>query len=147
MAVIPSKDFLNTVTTRPGVYQMLNADGQVLYVGKAKNCQNRLRSYFQKNLSVKTERLMAQVDDIKITVTATENEALLLECNLIKKYRPRYNVLMRDDKSYPYIYLSADDYPRLDFYRGNKTQKGRYFGPYPSTVAVREALNLLQKLL
>lgn len=125
---------------------MYDASGTILYVGKAKNLKNRLKSYFQKNVAVKTERLMAQVVDIKVTVTETENEALLLECNLIKKHKPRYNVLLRDDKTYPYIYLSRDDFPRLDLYRGNKTLPGRYFGPYPGIVAVREALNLIQKL-
>lgn len=140
-----SKSFLKTVTTRPGVYQMLNADGKVIYVGKAKNLQNRLRSYFQKNVSVKTARMIEQVVDIKLALTETENEALLLECNLIKKYRPRYNVLLRDDKTYPYIYISNDEFPRLDSYRGNKTLKGQFFGPYPSVGSIKQALNFLQK--
>lgn len=125
---------------------MYDAQGKVLYVGKAKNLRNRLKSYFQKNLATKVERLMAQVHEIKVTVTETENEALLLECNLIKDLQPRYNILLRDDKSYPYLYVSNDPFPRIDFYRGNKTLAGRYFGPYPNGTAVREALNLIQKL-
>ncbi|MDY0071301.1 MAG: excinuclease ABC subunit UvrC [Thauera sp.] len=140
--------FLQTVTAKPGVYQMLDARGDVLYVGKAKNLKNRLSSYFRGGaLNAKTMALVARIRQIQVTVTNTEAEALLLEHNLIKQYRPPYNILLRDDKSYPYIYLSTDqEYPRLGFHRGAKSGKGRYFGPYPSAGAVRESLNFLQKV-
>lgn len=140
--------FLQTVTTRPGVYRMLGGDGKVLYVGKARNLKKRLTSYFRAGgLPVKTRALMGHVQRIEVTVTGTEGEALILENNLIKEFKPRYNILLRDDKSYPYIYLSAHpDFPRLGFHRGAKEAKGRYFGPYPSAASVRESLNLLQKV-
>ena len=126
---------------------MLDADGGVLYVGKAKNLKKRVSSYFRRHgNNPKTAAMVAQIRDIEITITHTESEALLLENNLIKAHRPRYNILLRDDKSYPYIYLSEDTFPRLGFHRGTRKGKGRYFGPYPSSAAVRESLNLLQKL-
>lgn len=127
---------------------MYGSGGATLYVGKAKDLKKRLSSYFRKNLdNNKTRSLVSQIQGIEITVTHTEGEALLLENNLIKSLRPRYNILLRDDKSYPYIYLSSDDeFPRLGFHRGAKKAKGRYFGPYPSAGAVRETLNLIQKL-
>lgn len=141
------KTFLKNLTHNPGVYQMINAKGEVLYVGKARNLKKRVTSYFRENQSVKTTALMGATHHIEVVVTYTENEALLLENNLIKKYKPRYNVLLRDDKSYPYIFISAHaDFPRLDFHRGPKLEKGRYFGPYPSASAVRETISLLQKL-
>ena len=142
------KAFLKNLTGKPGVYRMYDAEGQVLYVGKAKNLKNRVSSYFRKSgHAPKTRALMKQVVDVQVMVTHTETEALILENTLIKQYQPRYNVLLRDDKSYPYIYLSTDQrYPRLSFHRGARRGKGRYFGPYPSSAAVREALNLLQKL-
>lgn len=132
----------------PGIYQMLSVDGTILYVGKARNLRKRLESYFRvTGLPVKTEVLMRQVHDIKTIITANDTEAFLLESNLIKEYRPRYNVLLRDDKSYPYLYLSTHEaVPRLDFYRGTRKEKGRYFGPYPTVGAVRDNLALLQKL-
>lgn len=143
-----AKALLETLTTRPGVYRMLNEEGKVLYVGKARNLKKRLASYFRsKGLPVKTHALMMHVHQIEVTVTHTEIEALILENNLIKEFKPRYNILLRDDKSYPYIYLSThEDFPRFGFYRGAKREKGRYFGPYPSASAVRESLQLLQKL-
>lgn len=142
-----AKAFLRTLTTRPGVYRMVGADGEILYVGKARNLKNRVSSYFRSGAqSIKTRALMEQVSSVHVTVTNTEGEALLLENNLIKEFKPRYNVLLRDDKSYPYIYLSIEDeYPRLAFHRGARRAKGRYFGPYPNAGAVRESLNLLQK--
>ncbi len=140
--------FLKTVTLKPGVYQMLDGDGAVLYVGKAKSLRKRLASYFRASgLEAKTMALVARIRQIQVTVTNTETEALLLEHNLIKQYRPPYNIVLRDDKSFPYIYLSGhDDYPRLALHRGAKSAKGRYFGPYPSAGAVRETLAFLQKV-
>jgi len=140
--------FLKTLTSCPGIYRMLDAEGSVLYVGKAGNLKKRVSSYFRKTgLNAKTRLLVEQVAGIEVTVTHTEVEALLLESNLIKQLRPRYNVLLRDDKSYPYIYLSShQDFPRLCLHRGARRRKGRYFGPYPSAVSVRESLQLLQKL-
>ncbi len=128
--VFDSKAFLKTVTSQPGVYRMYDAGGTVIYVGKAKDLKKRLSSYFRSNLaSRKTEALVAQIQQIDVTVTHTETEALLLEHNYIKLYQPRYNVLLRDDKSYPYILLSADTHPRLATHRGAKHIKGEYFGP------------------
>ena len=142
-----SSAFLKTLTGKPGVYRMLDAEGTVIYVGKASNLKKRVSSYFQKNISSpKTRIMISRICNIEVTVTHTENEALLLENNLIKSLKPRYNVLFRDDKSYPYIFLSEQTFPRLDFHRGAQRAKGRYFGPYPSSGAVRETLNLLQKL-
>ncbi len=142
-----AKSFLRTLTTRPGVYRMLDAKGAVLYVGKARNLKNRVSSYFRKSgLPTRTQVLMRHMVDMEITVTHTEAEALILESNLIKSQLPRYNVLLRDDKSYPWIYLSSDEeYPRLAMHRGARRSKGRYFGPYPGAGAVRESLHLLQK--
>ena len=143
-----AEDFLRTLTARPGIYRMFDAVGQVLYVGKARNLKKRVSSYFRRSgLAPKTRVLMKHMARVEVTVTRTEAEALLLENNLIKLHRPRYNILLRDDKSYPYIYLSADgEYPRLTFHRGARKGKGRYFGPYPSSGAVRESLHLLQKM-
>ncbi|NHB96596.1 excinuclease ABC subunit UvrC [Photorhabdus stackebrandtii] len=142
-----SKAFLKTVTSQPGVYRMYDTSGTVIYVGKAKDLKKRLSSYFRVQVaSRKTESLVKNIAQIDVTVTHTETEALLLEHNYIKLYQPRYNVLLRDDKSYPYIFLSADKHPRLAMYRGAKHAKGEYFGPFPSSYAVRESLILLQKL-
>ncbi len=140
--------YLQTVTSRPGVYRMLDEKGEILYVGKARNLKKRVSSYFRKTgLDNKTLALVNQINEIQITVTHTEGEALLLENNLIKEYKPRYNILLRDDKSYPYIYLSSQHkYPALALHRGAKKKQGKYFGPYPSAGSVRESLNLLQKL-
>lgn len=132
---------------KPGIYQMFNTQGQVLYVGKAKNLRKRVTSYFRKSgLSPRIQSMMGQVNDIETTLTHTENEALILESNIIKTSHPRYNVLLRDDKSYPFVFMSEHAYPRLNFHRGAKRDKGRYFGPFPSAGAVRDSLNLLQKL-
>ena len=139
--------FLKTLTHRPGVYRMLGDAGEILYVGKAKDLKKRVSSYFRKTgLTIKTHALVSHIHSMEITVTNTETEALILEQSLIKEHKPRYNVLLRDDKSYPYIYLSEGEYPRLSVHRGARRDKGRYFGPFPSALAVRESLNLLQKL-
>lgn len=139
--------FLKTVTSQPGVYRMYDAVNMVIYVGKAKDLKKRLSSYFRSNLaSRKTEALVKSICQIDVTITHTETEALLLEHNYIKLYQPRYNVLLRDDKSYPMIFLSADQHPRLAVHRGAKHAKGEYFGPFPNGNAVRETLILLQKL-
>lgn len=142
------KTFARNLTDRPGVYRMLDDKGTVIYVGKARNLKRRVSSYFNRTLTDrKTIALVRQIRHIEVTVTNTEAEALILENNLIKQYRPRYNVLLRDDKSYPYIYLSShQEYPRLAMYRGSRRGQGRYFGPYPSALAVRETLNHLQKV-
>ncbi|HIK79434.1 MAG TPA: excinuclease ABC subunit UvrC, partial [Porticoccaceae bacterium] len=133
---------------RPGIYQMLDGEGQVLYVGKAKNLKNRVTSYFRTTgLTPKTAALVKRIVEIDVTVTETETEALILEHNLIKQYRPPFNILMRDDKSYPYIFLSdRDQWPRLSFHRGPKKAKGTYFGPFPSVHAVRDSMSFLQKI-
>ncbi|TBM17259.1 excinuclease ABC subunit UvrC [Hafnia alvei] len=142
-----SVEFLKTVTNQPGVYRMYDATETVIYVGKAKDLKKRLSSYFRQNVgSRKTETLVKNIAQIDVTVTHTETEALLLEHNYIKLYQPRYNVLLRDDKSYPLIFLSADNHPRLSIHRGAKHAKGEYFGPFPNSYAVRETLALLQKL-
>lgn len=141
------KSFLKTLTNHPGVYRMLNAKDEVIYVGKAKNLKKRVSSYFRKNVdSVKTQSLVKQIVNMEVTVVNSETEAFILENNFIKKYKPRYNVLLRDDKSYPFIFLSAHKHPRLGIHRGSKKDKGEYFGPYPSAWAVRESLRTMQKL-
>ncbi|HSG91674.1 MAG TPA: excinuclease ABC subunit UvrC, partial [Pseudomonadales bacterium] len=146
--VFDHETFLKNLTGRPGVYQMLDDDGAVLYVGKARNLRNRVTSYFRgSGLTTKTIAMVRRIRDIRITVTATETEALLLEQSLIKAERPPYNVVLRDDKSYPLIQLTPhEDFPRLNFYRGSRKKPGRFFGPYPSAYAVRETINVLQKL-
>jgi len=141
-------EFLRTVTDRPGVYRMFNDTADIIYVGKASNLKNRLSSYFQKNLdSAKTRVLVSHIAEVQVTVTASAAEALLLEHNLIKEHRPRYNVVLRDDKSYPYIFISTKDaYPRISYQRGVRKVKGKYIGPYPSAGSVKRSLSLVQKL-
>lgn len=142
-----AKAFLKSVTNQPGVYRMYNDKREVIYVGKAKQLKQRLSSYFQANItSVKTRALVSQIRAIEVTVTHNEGEALLLENNLIKKYQPKYNILLRDDKSYPYIILSNHRHPKLGIHRGGKRHKAEYFGPYPTAGAVWESLRLMQKL-
>ena len=143
-----SANFLKNVSTSAGVYRMYNAQQELLYVGKAKNLKNRLSSYFRKTgLSGKTQALVKQIHHIEVTLTHTESEALLLESNLIKEHQPRYNILLRDDKSYPYIYVSHNDaYPQIVLHRGTKRKKGRYLGPFPSAGAVRDSLQFIHKL-
>ena len=142
-----AEDFLCNLTHKPGVYRMLDNKGDLLYVGKATDLKKRVMTYFRKqNSGTKLQLMMNQMHCVEITVTATEVEALLLENNLIKEYHPRYNVLLRDDKSYPYIRVTAADFPQITFYRGSRKRPGRYFGPYPSVGSVREALKLMFKL-
>ena len=141
------KAFVRDLTSAPGVYRMIGADGAVLYVGKAASLKKRVGSYFLKALSSsRTAVMVAQIASIEITVTRTAAEALLLENQLIKSLKPRYNVLLRDDKSYPYILITDETWPRLSFHRGPRAVPGRYFGPYPSAGAVRESLDMMQKL-
>ncbi|SDZ79966.1 excinuclease ABC subunit UvrC [Microbulbifer marinus] len=142
-----SKRFLSTVTRKPGVYQMFDADGKILYVGKAKNLRNRLSSYFRASgLTAKTMALVQRINSIEVTVARSETEALVLEQSLIKSQRPPYNVMLKDDKGYPYIFLSSKDtFPRIAFHRGSKRKKGQYFGPFPNASSVRDSLNFLQK--
>lgn len=139
---------LATLPNKPGIYRLLDCQGTVLYVGKAYHLKKRVASYFNKSkqTTAKTQALIRQVASVEVTVTHTESEALILENTLIKTYQPRYNILLRDDKSYPYLHLSAHPFPRLSFYRGVKREEGRYFGPYPHARAAHESLGLLQKL-
>jgi excinuclease ABC subunit C len=141
------KHFVSNLTTRPGVYRMYDVKGELLYVGKAKNLKNRVASYFRvTGLTTKTMALVSRIHTIEIAVTKSETEALLLEQTLIKQHRPPYNILLRDDKSYPYILLSNHPHPALLFRRGDKTDKGTLFGPFPSGSAVKESLNTMQKV-
>ncbi|MDD4966987.1 excinuclease ABC subunit UvrC [Halothiobacillus sp.] len=145
--VFDAARFLKSVTERPGIYRMYGDDDVILYIGKARNLKARLSSYFRGQQAIKTQALVRQIVRIEITATQTEAEALLLESNLIKAHRPRYNILLRDDKSYPWIYVSTDqEYPRLAYHRGARKRQGRYFGPYSAPSAVRETLNLLEKV-
>jgi excinuclease ABC subunit C len=142
-----ARGYAKRLPDRPGVYRMLDADGTILYVGKARSLRSRVGSYFRADqVQPKVQALVRVVAGIEVTVTNSETEALLLEHNLIKKHRPRFNVTLRDDKSFPYVHLSAHEFPRLSFYRGSRRLPGRLFGPYPSAGAVHETLNQLHKL-
>lgn len=143
-----ARRFLASLTHRPGVYRMLDGEGRVLYVGKARDLKRRVSSYFGRQLvHPKTQALMNQASRVEVTVTGTEQEALLLEYNLIKEHQPRFNVVLRDDKSYPYIYVSTQqEFPRFEFRRGQRKGPGRFLGPFPSAAAVRQTLAELQRL-
>ena len=147
MPTFDSAAFLKNLTSQPGVYRMYNSQGEVIYVGKAKNLKKRVSSYFREQVdSAKTRALVSQIATMDVTVVNSETEAFLLENNFIKKYKPRYNVVMRDDKSYPFIFLSEHEHPRLAFHRGPKKKKGEYFGPYPSSAAVKDSLRSMQRI-
>lgn len=147
MTAFDAKAFLKSLSTHPGVYRMYDEANQLLYIGKAKNLKNRVSSYFRSSgLSPKTQALVQQIHHIEFTVTSSETEALLLEQTQIKHHRPPFNILMRDDKSYPYIFISASEYPQIEYSRGKKKKSGQYFGPYPNSNAVKETLSLLHKV-
>jgi excinuclease ABC subunit C len=148
VAPFDAKSFVDSLPGRPGVYRMLDANGEILYVGKARNLKSRVGSYFQpSNVQPKVQALVAKTARVEVTITNSDTEALLLEFNLIKKHRPRFNVVLRDDKSFPYLHFETDhEFPRLAFYRGSRKEPGRFFGPYPSAGAVRETLQQVQKL-
>ena len=141
------KDKIPLLPKNPGVYRMLSSKKEILYIGKAKNIPNRLRNYVSDgNLPIRTERMLSQTKFLETTTTSNESEALLLEANLIKKHKPRFNILLKDDKSFPYIFLSDHEFPRIEKHRGVKNKPGRYFGPFASAMAVNSAIKTLQKI-
>src|SRR6202166_3144689 len=152
MSAVPppfdARSFVDSLPARPGVYWMLDAHDEILYVGKPRQLKSRVGSYFQpSNVHPKVQALVAKTAAMEVTITNSDTEALLLEFNLIKKHRPRFNVVLRDDKSFPYLHFETQhEFPRLTFYRGARKEPGRYFGPYPSAGAVRDTLQQLQKL-
>ena len=140
---------VSKITNRPGIYKFLNAQSSIIYIGKAANLKKRVSSYFNKTINtIKTTKLVENIADIKVIITENEEEALILENTLIKKHKPKYNILLRDDKSYPYIYIdTSHEYPSIKFYRGIKdNRKGFYFGPYTQVNHVRYMLNLIEKI-
>src|ERR1700692_3755851 len=147
-ASFDARGYVESLPTRPGVYRMLDAHGEIMYVGKARNLKARVGSYFQpSNVHPKVQALVAKTAGMEVTITNSDTEALLLEFNLIKKHRPRFNVVLRDDKSFPYLHFETQhDFPRLNFSRGSRKEPGRYFGPYPSAGALRDTLTHLSRL-
>lgn len=147
MSDFDAKAFVSTLPARPGIYRMLGVEGEILYVGKARSLKSRVASYFRADqLQPKVQALVRLIASVEVTVTNSDTEALLLEHNLIKRHRPRFNVILRDDKSFPYVHISAHEFPRLSFYRGSRKLSGRLFGPYPGASAMHETLNQLHKL-
>jgi len=141
------KKELPLIPKLPGVYRMLNHKNEILYVGKAKNLPNRLKSYVtEKNHIIRTERMLSQTKRLEITTTSNESEALLLEANLIKKFKPRFNILLKDDKSFPYIFISDHKFPRIERHRGAKNKPGKYYGPFASSLAVNMAIKTIQRI-
>ena len=142
------KKELPVIPKLPGVYRMLNEKNEILYVGKAKNLPNRLKSYVsEKSHIIRTERMLSQTRKIEITTTSNESEALLLEANLIKKFKPKFNILLKDDKSFPYIFIEKDcDWPQISKHRGAKNKKGYYFGPFASVGSANWTIKILQKV-
>ncbi len=141
------KKELPLIPKLPGVYRMLNSKNEILYVGKAKNLPNRLKSYVsEKNHIIRTERMLSQTEKLEITTTTNESEALLLEANLIKKHKPKFNILLKDDKSFPYIFISDHEFPRIERHRGAKNKPGKYYGPFASSLAVNSAIKTLQRI-
>ncbi len=141
------KDKIPLITNNPGVYKMLSSTGEILYIGKAKNIPNRLKSYVTESyLPIRTERMLSLTHNLETTTTSNESEALLLEANLIKKYKPKFNILLKDDKSFPYIFISDHKFPRIERHRGAKNRKGKYYGPFASSLAVNMAIKTIQKI-
>ena len=142
------KKELALIPKLPGVYRMLNSKNEILYVGKAKNLPNRLKSYVsEKNHIIRTERMLSQTRKLEITTTSNESEALLLEANLIKKYKPKFNILLRDDKSFPFIFIgNKDQWPQIKRHRGKKTKEGFYFGPFASAGSANWTIKMIQKI-
>ncbi len=141
------KDKIALIPKNPGVYKMLGATGEILYIGKAKNIPNRLKSYVTESyLPIRTERMLSQTHNLETTTTNNESEALLLEANLIKKFKPKFNILLKDDKSFPYIFLSDHKFPRIERHRGSKNRPGKYYGPFASSLAVNMAIKTIQKI-
>ena len=141
------RDKIPLITNNPGVYKMMNSTGEILYIGKAKNIPNRLKSYVTESyLPIRTERMLSQTHSLETTTTSNESEALLLEANLIKKYKPKFNILLKDDKSFPYIFISNHEFPRIERHRGAKNKPGKYYGPFASSLAVNMAIKTIQKI-
>ncbi len=141
------RDKIPLITNNPGIYKMLGSTGEILYIGKAKNIPNRLKSYVTESyLPIRTERMLSQTHNLETTTTSNESEALLLEANLIKKYKPKFNILLKDDKSFPYIFISDHEFPRIERHRGAKNRPGKYYGPFASSLAVNMAIKTIQKI-